>query len=551
MVYLVAQGSDPQDGWRRLLPTHPVTLGRVPGDAVEWAAPWDRQISSLHAVLTWDGQTLTVRRSAKGRNPIFFHGLPQDEFALEVGDNFAIGKTIFTLEDDEAPLGGFGPSSAPDIELTCSPEELRQVKYLDAEDRVEVLAALPDLIRRSPGDAELEKQVLDVLLRGIPRAGAVAVVRLEGLEADDVEVRARSARFPGLEKVPPSRRLIADAMRRRQSVLYRWDRKDLRPDITTNAAFDWALCAPLPEAPAPGWGLYVAGRMQGLSSGIGGPSGQDLLKSDLKFSEAAAGIFGALRQLRELQAEQMHVRASLRVAQEIQAGFFPRVLPQPPGYEIAAVSRSADETGGDYYDVLPLASGRFGLVIADVCGHGLGPSLLMASVRAMLRGFAQREPAAETLVGDLNCALHEDLSPRHRFITLLYGALDPAAHRFHYANAGHGPVALHLQGDRNNVISLCDDAARGLPLGILKEGYGPCAPVALERGDLLVLGSDGLIETRRGGEQFGMARLTEFLLRGKGRPLAELLDALIEETAAFHEHQRHEDDLTLLMVRRK
>ena len=549
MADLVAQGADPRDGWRRKLPERTVTLGRVPGEAVEWAAPWDRQISSLHAVLTWDGQRLTVRRSPRGRNPIFFHGLPQNEFTLEVGDAFAIGKTIFTLEGDDAAGPTYG--STPDMELTCSPEELRQVRYIDAEDRVEVLAALPDLIRHSPSDEELEKQVLDVLLRGISRAGAVGVVRMPAPDAAEPEVRARAARFPGLERVPPSRRLIADALRRGQSVLYRWDRKDLRPDITTNAAFDWALCAPLPEAPAPGWGLYVAGRLTGPSAGQGGPANQDLLKSDLKFAEAAAGIFGALRQVRELQTEQMHVRASLRVAQEIQAGFFPRVLPQPPGYEIAAVSRSADETGGDYYDVLPLQSGRYGLVIADVCGHGLGPSLLMASVRAMLRGFSLREPPPEALVSDLNNALHADLSPRHRFITLLYGALDPVAHQFHYANAGHGPVALHLQDAGNTVASLCDDAARGLPLGILKDAYEPCAAVALAPGDVLILGSDGLIETRREGEQFGMGRLTEFLLQQRDRPLSELLDALIEATADFHEHQRHEDDLTLLMVRRK
>ena len=550
MADLIAQGSDQADGWRRPLPLRPVTLGRVPSDAVEWAAPWDRQISSLHAILTWDGTQLTVCRAPKSRNPIFFHGLPQDEFTVEVGDAFAVGKTIFTLENEDTHLGRFG--SIPDIELTCSPEELRQVKYIDAEDRVDVLAALPDLIRRSPSDQELEKQVLDVLLRGIPRAGAVAVVRRKGPASDDdLEVRARAGRVPELEGVPPSRRLVADALRRRQSVLYRWDRKDPRPEITTNTAFDWALCTPLPDDPEPGWALYVAGRLSGLPASLSGSSDQDRLKSDLKFAEVAAGIFGALRQMRELQAERIHVRASLRVAQEIQAGFFPRVLPQPAGYEVVAVSHSADETGGDYYDVLPLPSGRFGLVIADVCGHGLGPSLLMASVRAMLRGFSLREPAAQVLVTDLNHALHDDLSPRHRFITLLYGALDPVAHQFHYANAGHGPVALHLQFGPHCVHSLCDDVARGMPLGILKEGYSVCTPVALAPGDLLILGSDGLVETRRAGEQFGMSRLTELLLQSKDRPLTELLDGLISATTLFHEHSRPDDDLTLLMVRRK
>lgn len=550
MAELVAQGADPRDFWRRRLPPHRVTLGRIPGGADEWAAPWDKQISSLHAVLTWDGQRLTVHRSPRGRNPIFFQGLPQDEFTLGVGEAFAIGNTIFTLKDDDAPLVGLG--STPDIELTCSAEELSRVKYIDADDRVEVLAALPDLILRSPSDEELEKQVIDVLMRGIPRAGAAAVVRMQNpTSPGDMEVRVRGGRFPELEQVPPSRRLVADALRRRQSVLYRWDRKDLRPEITTNTAFDWALCAPLPEAPAAGWGLYVAGRLSGLPPHPGAPTDQDLLKSDLKFAEATAGIFGALRQVRELRAEQMHMHASLRVAQEIQAGFFPKTLPQPAGYEMAAVSRSADETGGDYYDVLPLGSGRCGLVIADVCGHGLGPSLLMASLRAMLRGFALREPDPAVLVSDLNQAMYEDLTPRHRFITLLYGALDASAHQFHYANAGHGPVVLHLQPGRGRVTTLVDDEARGCPLGILRDPYRACASISLEPGDLLVLGTDGLVETRRGGEQFGMARLTEFLLQGKGRPLPELLADLIDATTAFHEQARPDDDLTLLIVRRK
>ena len=252
MAYLAAQGSDPEDGWRRTLPTRPVTLGRVPGDAVEWAAPWDRQISSLHAVLTWDGQRLTVRRSPKGRNPIFFQGCRRDEFMVEVGDSFAIGKTIFTLEEDAAPLGGFGFGSDAGhrADLLARGTPPGQVHRRRRPRRGAGGPAGPDPAvarRRGAGEA-----VLDVLLRGIARAGAAAVVRLQDPEAARAGSAARAARFPGLEKVPPSRRLVADALRRRQSVLYRWDRKDLRPDITMNAAFDWALSrrCPKPRRPA-------------------------------------------------------------------------------------------------------------------------------------------------------------------------------------------------------------------------------------------------------------------------------------------------------------
>src|SRR5207244_7669961 len=143
------------------------------------------------------------------------------------------------------------------------------------------------------------------------------------------------------------------------------------------------------------------------------------------------------------------------------------------------------------------------------------------------------EPAPHVLIGDLNHALFEDLTPRRRFITLLYGALDVAAHQFHFANAGHGPVALHLrpgQGFRTLV-----DEARGLPLGILREPYKPCGPVDLAPGDLLILGTDGVVETRRGEELFGMKRLEDFILERCRAPLQEALDALTEATTAFHD----------------
>jgi sigma-B regulation protein RsbU (phosphoserine phosphatase) len=98
---------------------------------------------------------------------------------------------------------------------------------------------------------------------------------------------------------------------------------------------------------------------------------------------------------------------------------------------------------------------------------------------------------------------------------------------------------------------LAGDEASGCPLGFLRERYRPCGPVTLEPGDLLVLGSDGLIETKRGKELFGMERLTQFLRGRRERSLPELLTGLLEETTAFQEIGRPGDDLTLLLIRRK
>ena len=270
---------------------------------------------------------------------------------------------------------------------------------------------------------------------------------------------------------------------------------------------------------------------------------------DLFAAHAAIALERAL--LARHYEEKVRLLAALDVAHEIQAGFLPRRLPEVPGYELAASSRSAEATGGDYYDALALAPDRVGLVVADVCGHGLGPSLLMASLRALLRGLAPRTPSPEALVADLNATLFDDLMPGHRFITMVYGQLVPAAHRFHYANAGHGPVVLHLQAGPGRVCSLVDDEARGSPLGLIKESYQACTPIELAPGDLLVLGSDGLVETRRCGECFGLERLSRFLLTGRSRPLPQLLETLFAEATAFHEHQEPDDDLTLVLVRRQ
>jgi adenylate cyclase len=308
MPDLVARGPNPADRWRRPLAPGTVTLGRL-APASAWDVPWDQQVSSVHATLTWEYGRLRVRRSPRGRNPIFFRGQILDEFDLPPGETFVIGETTFTLVEGDADEPR--PASdllKPDVELTCSREELRQVKFVDAGERIEVLAALPELIRFSPGDAELESRVLDVLLGGIPRAGAAQLVRVGAASAggeSGVEVRRARARDPGLEALRPSRRLVLDALARcRQSVLYRWDGAGPRTDFTAHAACDWALCVPLPDDPAPGWGLYVAGRLPG-------PVSQEVLKGDLKFAEVVADIFGSLRQVRNLQRRQTQLTSFL------------------------------------------------------------------------------------------------------------------------------------------------------------------------------------------------------------------------------------------------
>jgi adenylate cyclase len=299
MPDLVAQGPEPSQTWRRTLPDAPITLGRTARSA--WQANWDMQISGLHAILTWKEGKLSVVPRPDATNKILFRGTPMDEeFTAAVGEQFVIGQTTFTLRDSEPSPGT--DLRTPADELTCSRQELQKIKFVDADERIEVLASLPGMIRYSPSDEELASRVAAVLLQGIPRAEVVAIVRMSPLAQDTVEFRSCSFRRPEDGKdFRPSRRLISEALfRRRQGVMHCWETNKVN-DFTISTGYDWALCAPLPDEPAAGWGVYVTGRM---FQEFGGPSRQAVQKSDLKFASLVADIYGSLRQVLDLQKRQ-------------------------------------------------------------------------------------------------------------------------------------------------------------------------------------------------------------------------------------------------------
>ena len=300
MPDLIAQGPEPGQAWRRTLPAEAVTLGRNTKSA--WTAEWDKQISGFHATLAWkDGKLFVVPRPGT-MNKIFFRGNPMEaEFTAAIGEQFVIGRTTFSIRESEPTPGSSRP---PVEELTCSPQELRSLKFVDADERIEVLASLPGMIRYSPSELALANRVVQALLDGIPRAAVAAVLQMGSSQAEPaLEVRSCSFRRPTLAPdFRPSRRLTHEALyRRRQPVMQCWEATKGKAEFTVSNEFDWAACIPLPDEPTAGWALYIAGS---FSPGLGMPSLQDEQKSDLKFATLVADIYGALRQVQDLQNRQ-------------------------------------------------------------------------------------------------------------------------------------------------------------------------------------------------------------------------------------------------------
>ncbi len=318
----------------------------------------------------------------------------------------------------------------------------------------------------------------------------------------------------------------------------RWDsRHDRSTGFTTRSV----LAVPLVAA--------RDGRLLGVLeflNNIGGPFDRDDEALSMAFSHHAAAALDRARLVDDIQRRR-DLELSLNVAREVQRRFMPSKLPSIPGYEVATWWYPNEAVGGDYCDVVALQNGKAAVCVADVSGHGLGPSLLMASVRASLRTLLVTLDQPDELLHGIARAMADDFlfGP---FVTMVVAMLDPIAHTLSFSNAGHAP-AVHLSAETGAITPLSSTAP---PLGVLDDGIFPLGPeLALAPGDLVLLGTDGIIESMDyRGEQFGMSRLEQLLRKLAGAPVAELVRSIGREVELYYVGDSPPDDLTVLALRR-
>ncbi|MEM9252437.1 MAG: SpoIIE family protein phosphatase [Planctomycetota bacterium] len=239
----------------------------------------------------------------------------------------------------------------------------------------------------------------------------------------------------------------------------------------------------------------------------------------------------------------------LNIARKIQEGFVPQEPPRAPGYHFAYRSDPCDATGGDYIDAFDLPDGQVAILVADVTGHGIGPSLIMASCRSALRALAETGLQPGPLLDKLEQQLVDDLA-LGRFITMIYGVLSPDG-RFTYANAGHAPAMVVSDG---KVVRL---QSHRPPLGIVLD-YGDRKPALddtqttlhLNDGDRVVFTSDGVNESQdTRDEQFGLDRIEDTAKRSDLDAVA-FVELLNDQVTLHRAGQPAIDDVTMLCVDR-
>jgi len=241
--------------------------------------------------------------------------------------------------------------------------------------------------------------------------------------------------------------------------------------------------------------------------------------------------------------EKRRIDQELTTAEETQRSLLPRSLPAYEPFRIRAFSRPTRQLGGDFYDFIAVPNGMLTGVLADVSGKGIPAALLASFTLGTLNMEFRSSPEAGVVLREVNKVLCEK-TPAHRFVTLFLFQLDGSGNG-HFISAGHNPAYLFraATGDVEQLPS------GGIPLGMFP--FASYAPVTLQlnRGDVLVVYSDGLTEAENGAQQeFGEERLLS-LVRSESPRGAEALESkVLSELDRFTQGAPQTDDITFLLI---
>ena len=276
---------------------------------------------------------------------------------------------------------------------------------------------------------------------------------------------------------------------------------------------------------------------------------KEFTKADLTLLNALAyqvAITLDNARLLEHYVEKQRIQQSLFIARDIQRALLPAGPLQIPGLDVFGVSAGCEETSGDYFDYIRLGEGRVGLVVGDVAGHGIGAAMFMATARALLRAFLYANSDPAVTLGNLNDFLSEDMETG-RFMTLFYGEVNLRDRTLTYVRAGHNEPVIY----RRSKDAFEELAEGGIALAMMDDfEFDAAGPVALEKGDVLFMFTDGIVEAMSPArEPFGIARIQEILRQGRDLPAKELVERVRTAVRAHTCTDRREDDLTLVVAK--
>ncbi len=262
----------------------------------------------------------------------------------------------------------------------------------------------------------------------------------------------------------------------------------------------------------------------------------------IQFNQTLDSLLHHIQETEKERLAREKLAEEWRIGHEIQASLFPSYVPGLPGVDIAAGYWAAREVNGDFYDLFRLDDGRLLLAICDTAGKGISACLFSLGLRSILRSLANQTPRLSELVRRANDLYLRDAHPVSMFSTLWIGIYDPTTHQLTYCSQGHPPALLR---HKNHLYEL---GTEGIALGAQRIDVVSTQEKILEKGDRLILYTDGILEAHDSNQQlFGKQRLKEVILRKPETTSQQLIDRIVEEVGLFSQGVPQHDDMTLVV----
>ena len=249
--------------------------------------------------------------------------------------------------------------------------------------------------------------------------------------------------------------------------------------------------------------------------------------------------------LHEEEHNFIRLQEELRLAADIQSSLLPKTHPEIEGYDIKGYSLPAHSIGGDYFDFIRRDDQHLAICLGDVVGKGITAAMVMSNMQATIRGQARPDSSPAACLTLANTLLYHSTSA-NKFATLFYGQLHVHSHEFYYANAGHNrPMLFPSTGE---VVEL---QTAGLPLSVIEHETFQEDHIAIQRGDVLVIFSDGITEAMtRDDHEFGEERLRNAIQKHIQDSAQDIIQAIIAAINDFVGDAKQTDDMTLVVLKR-
>ncbi|MGA8265617.1 MAG: PP2C family protein-serine/threonine phosphatase [Ignavibacteriaceae bacterium] len=250
------------------------------------------------------------------------------------------------------------------------------------------------------------------------------------------------------------------------------------------------------------------------------------------------------------ELERERLSSELEIAHEVQTKLLPDRIPVVAGYSFAAICEPAKEVGGDYYDFTMIDEDKIGLVIGDVTGKGLPAAIYMTLIKGIFQSYSENNSSAAEVLIKINKLVYQ-IMQNGLFVTMLYGILDVKNNKFTFARAGHELPLIYKFSDRSARSIKTIGMALGFEKGDVFTTSIEEKTINIEKGDTIVLYTDGVTEANnRLTEEYGLARMQDFLKENGNLSSTKLLDLFYEDVKNFCLGTEQFDDMTVVIVQR-